>query len=167
MTITLNFDEKDIEDFLCKNNNLKFYFPDLKFIARQVKIDKFFIDILAYNKYDKCFYIIELKKGELNANAYTQAIKYKNLMSLKYKYKHKFKIILIGEKLNENLFYIINYYNFSHPYHCNNTYTLYEFDLENGISFCSYDTLQLQIESYLNERYLNNTTLKEIYFEGD
>lgn len=133
--ITINFKEKDIEDFLCKDKNLENYL-DLKFVARQVEIFGFYIDILAYSIREQCFYIIELKKDLLDDKAFVQATKYRNLMDAKYKFKHKFKTLLIGQNLSEDLFYVIDLYDSSRPTLQNNDfYTLFNYTFDNGIGF--------------------------------
>lgn len=146
MSITISCDERDIEDFLCTDNNLEEYL-DLKYVDNQVKIDRFFIDILAYSKYEKCFYIIELKKDELNARAFAQALKYIRLMNIRYKNKHKFKMLLIGHDLNDELFYNVELYNAeyrtkNYPY----LYTLFHYNFQDGISFSYMNKAQYNIQ---------------------
>jgi hypothetical protein len=152
MAITIQFEEKDLEDYLCECG---LEYLELKFIARQVKIDKFFIDILAYSKKEKCFYILELKRNLIDSKAFTQAFKYHTLMTYKYNGRHKFKTLLIGENLSEDLFYILSFYN-SMPWGENKNnflYCLFGYDFENGINFNTYNTLQGKIEKYLEETY--------------
>ena len=155
MAITINFEEKDIEDFLCDNDNLESYLG-LKFIKRQVKIDKFYIDILAYSKPEKCFYIIELKKDDLNSKAFVQALKYLRLMNRRYKYKHKFKMLLVGHDLSEELYYNVEKYdifgNSDYPF----LYTLYHYTFNSGISFEYYDKYQFEIENKILNGEMEN-----------
>ena len=149
MTVIINCLEKDIEDFLSDNKNLEEYLG-LKFLNRQYQINKFFIDILAYNKFEKCFYIIELKKTNLDANALVQALRYQRLLRIKYKNKHKFKILLIGSSLCEELFYCIHSYSLIEENE-DICYTLYHFDLKDGISFNYINREQKNIEKELEE----------------
>lgn len=152
MAITIQFEEKDIEDYLCACG---LEYLGLKFIARQAKIDKFFIDILAYNKKDKCFYILELKRHVIDSKAFTQALKYHKLMTYKYNGRHKFKTLLIGENLSEDLYYLVSLYN-SMPWIKNKhnfLYCLFGYDFQNGINFNIYNTEQNKIEKYLEETY--------------
>lgn len=151
MSITINCDERDIEDFLCSEDYLKVYL-NLKYIDHQVKIDKFFIDILAYNKIEKCFYIIELKKDELNARAFIQALKYLKLMDIRYNHKHKFKMLLIGRNLNEELYYNVQTYNMFDDNNYPFLYTLYDYNFEEGISFNYINIEQKKIQDELNRR---------------
>lgn len=151
MSIQINCDEKDIEDFLCTDNNLEKHLG-LKYINRQVPISKFFMDILAYSKTEKCFYIIELKKGDLNSKAFTQAFKYAKLMALKYKNKHKIKILLIGENLNEDLYYCVKNYNIFDSLTDNYYfYTLFHYSFTNGISFNYHNIQQYKIQEMLED----------------
>lgn len=135
MTVEVSYAEKDIEDFLCEDKNLEKIF-DFRFIDRQFKIYDFFIDILAYSRIEHCFYIIELKKDELDSKAYTQLIKYLILMQHKYKTTHSFKGLLIGKELNDDLHYIVEFYN---KYNLSGNrlikYNLFNFTLKEGISF--------------------------------
>lgn len=147
MAITINCTEKDIEDFLADNKNLEEYLG-LKFLSRQFQINKFFIDILAYNKSEKCFYIIELKKDNLNANALVQAVKYQRLMKFNYKNKHKFKILLIGTNLCEDLYYCVHSY-LKFEENEDISYTLYDFVINKGISFNFINREQAKIERTL------------------
>lgn len=151
MSITINFDEKDIEDFLCTEDHLEKYLG-LKYVNRQVNIDKFFIDILAYSPREKCFYIIELKKDELNAKAFVQALKYHKLMSYAYKHKHKFKVLLIGKNLNEDLHYLTTLFDYP-PNKRDFLYILYSYTFENGIAFNTYNIAQAEIQEHLEENY--------------
>ena len=151
MTISIDFDEKDIEDYLCTDGNL-FKHLDLKLIARQVKIFDFYIDILAYSKLEKCFYIIELKKNDLNAKAYAQVKKYKRLLEIKYFKKHNFKTLLIGQNLAEELFFLVeNYQRSKDEYleNINDYYALFNYDFESGISFAWFNKQQRITSDYL------------------
>lgn len=149
----INFQEKELEDFLCdggrKGNLLKYL--GLELIARQFQIDNNFIDILAYSKYDKSFVIIELKRNNLDYNAYFQCLKY--IQKFKHKY-YKFNVIglLIGQKLSnelEDIIYFINpktntikdVKNISTIF-----YNLFNLDFKNGISFNYYNVNQYNIQ---------------------
>ena len=145
--ITLNYLEEDIEDFLKKGINLETYLG-LKFINSQVPIDKYFIDILAYNKKEKCFYIIELKKNDINSKAFTQGLKYLNLMQWKYPTKN-FKLLLIGNDLNEDLYYCVKFYDEFKENNAKFLYTIFQIDLTKGIGFNYFNKIQRLIENSL------------------
>lgn len=154
MAINIDCTEKDIEDLLSYPHSLEAYFG-LRYINRQVKIWKFFIDILAYSPDEKCFYIIELKKGEITAKALAQAIRYQRLLNIKYKGKHKFKILLVGENLHEELHYCVTNYEAG----INNSeynYSLYAFEIMSGISFSYYNKEQKHIQKILETNEWQN-----------
>ena len=153
MSITINFDEKDIEDFLCTDNNLMRYL-NLRFIARQVDIFGFKIDILAYNRLDKCFYIIELKKDDLSAKAFAQAFKYLRLMNIKYNkfnYKHDFKMLIIGQNFNSELIGALAHYKAYSEDNPNYLYTLYSYNFKDGIEFNYYNKAENNFNNNLKE----------------
>jgi RecB family endonuclease NucS len=113
MAIEIDFTEKDIEDYLCKSGNLMKHLC-LRFVARQVDIFGFCIDILGYNEIEESFYIIELKKGNLDTKAFTQIYKYYRLLNIKYNSRknkyHNFKMLLIGQHLSSELVGVLNNY---------------------------------------------------------
>ena len=155
MTIEIDFTEKDIEDYLCKSGNLMKHLG-LRFVARQVDIFGLRIDILAYNTKDRCFYIIELKKGTLDAKAFTQAFKYCRLMNLKYNFgkhikRHKFKVLLVGQDLNSELIGVLTNYGQFLPVETHYFYTLFNYDFENGISFYWYSKNEREFHNKLKE----------------
>ena len=149
--IEINYQEKDLEDYLCKKENLEKWFPNLVIVKRQFQIFDFYIDILAYDKLAKCFVIIELKKDELNANAFVQALRYKNCLESKY-LRRNFYIILLGKNLNSELFYCIKSYD---PYDLVERgrvyYYLYNYSFEEGINFHYINTNQIHIQTRLQE----------------
>ena len=157
MTISLSFDEKDIEDFLCEGDNLELYL-NLRFVARQVEIFGFRIDILGYNRLDKCFYIIELKKDELNSKAFAQAFKYFRLMNIKYNIKtgekHRFKILLVGQNLNSELVGVTANYIQCSESNATYLYTLFSYDFADGICF-NYRNKEEKIFDNNLQEYLN------------
>lgn len=159
MTIEINFLEKDIEDYLCEPDNLMKHF-NLRFVARQVEIFGFRIDILAYNEAEKSFYIIELKKDILDAKAFTQVYKYYKLMNVKYNYNkknnyHNFKMLLIGQHLSSELVGVLNNYSrYSEPSSCALLYSLFNYDFDSGISFSWYSKEEREFSNNLRE-YIN------------
>ena len=153
--ININLSEKELEDFLCSNNNLEKYL-NLKFIARQVSIPPVgIVDILAYHKESKCWVIIELKKDSLDASAFCQLSSYLNYYKktksfINYKYfqrERQFCGLLIGNDLDSNLIKCVDYYS---GVNCNIiNYRLFSATLENGIQFDWYNNEQQDIENCL------------------
>lgn len=161
MTLELNFAEKDIEDFLCFKDNLQEYLG-LKYIKRQFPLYNSFVDVLAYKKEEKCFYIIELKKDKLDSRAFVQALKYYKLFKIKYKNKHNVKILLIGRNLEDSLLEVVEYFGSENILNLPFLYTLYDFTFKEGVSFSWYDRAQAEISKILKDAYLNRQTVKEI-----
>ena len=160
--ININLSEKELEDFLCSNNNLEKYLG-LKFIARQVSIPPVgIIDILAYHKESKCWVIIELKKDSLDALAFCQLSSYlnyyrktKSFIDYKnFQRKREFCGLLIGQNLDSNLVKCVNYYA---GINCDIiNYRLFSATLENGIQFTWRNSEQMDIENSLVEILYKN-----------
>lgn len=160
--ININLSEKELEDFLCSNNNLDEYLG-LKFIARQVSIPPVgIIDILAYHKECKCWVIIELKKDLLDTSAFCQLSSYLNYYRTTKSYikfknfrrERKFCGLLIGRNLDSNLIKCVNYYAGVNCEIIN--YRLFSATLENGINFTYYNEEQENIENSLMDIFYTN-----------
>lgn len=166
--ININLSEKELEDFLCSDNNLEKYLS-LKFIARQVSIPPIgIIDILAYHKESKCWVIIELKKDSLDTSAFCQLSSYlnyyrktKSFIDVKNFHKErKFCGLLIGSSLDINLIKCVDYSDFS----CHViTYRLFRFTLENGIKFSYCNPEQLSLQNKLDNLALDNEFKRNSY----
>lgn len=134
----IQFSEKELEDFLCKDGNLKKYLG-LRFVARQVSIPPIgIIDILAFDWDSKSWVIIELKKDLLDTSALCQGLAYLNY----YKYlsnhkgnKRKFKLLLIGQNLDSSLYKNTHFFNNSLSDSWDIYYTLFSLDFASGIDF--------------------------------
>lgn len=147
--ISIDFAEKDIEDYLCKDSHLDIWFSDLYVIKRQYNIEGMFIDILAYQKRFKRFVVIELKKNIIDSQAFTQVLTYKTLMEAKFP-NRRFTILLIAQNLDERLSYIMKEYsddNFRRGEEF--LYQLFDYDFENGISFSWFNKIQRANENKL------------------
>ncbi|WP_405316506.1 hypothetical protein [Faecalibacillus faecis] len=158
--IKIDFQEKDIEDYLCNKNNLTKWFEDLIVIKRQFKIFDFYIDILAYHKLFKKFFIIELKKDELNSDTLAQVLRYKKCLECKYLNK-KFKILLIGKNLNYNLLYLVRDFNSINESIIEDEdifYQLYNYTFEHGINFNWICTQQQKIYEMLDDVFVESDT---------
>lgn len=174
--ININLSEKELEDFLCSNNNLEKYLG-LKFIARQVSIPPVgIIDILAYHKESKCWVVIELKKDLLDASAFCQLSSYLNYYKktksfINYKYfqrERKFCGLLIGSNLDENLYKCVNLYNSYNEYIDDSliNYCLFSATSENEIEFIWYNSDQQNIENSLVEIVYKNDFNRHNALEG-
>ena len=137
------FSEKELEDFLCEGKNLQKYLG-LIFVARQVKIDRVgIIDILAFHRDSKSWVIIELKKAKLDCCALAQGLSYLNYYKTVSNYKdyidasrkRKFKLLLIGDSLDNNLRKILNNFGGSFSDDWDIYYSLFGIDFSSGISF--------------------------------
>lgn len=92
MAIEIKMDEKDLEDFLCKEGNLQKYIDkNLILLERQFpvtvynnstgsQIRTYYIDILAWNKWSKQLVVIELKKDDIDTHAINQSLRYKRIL---------------------------------------------------------------------------------------
>lgn len=172
--ITIDFLEKDIEDYLCskpspnsRHTRLTSWFKDLIVIKRQYNIEGLFIDILAYHYKLKHFIIIELKKNDIDLQAYVQALTYKELMESKFP-NRRFTVLLIAQNLDERLSYIVKEYSESNlqmekPV----LYQLFDYDFENGISFSWFNKLQRTNCEKLNKLRLNYWETKYPYLKEE
>lgn len=135
MAFEITCDEKDIEDYLYDNLESVL---GLKPIARQYNVGGQFIDILAKSPKMGIYYCIEIKKGNLDAKAYAQAIKYCRLMAQNKDEKNKriFYPILIGCSLSSDLFYNVNYF-YEPEYECPSFcgYRIFDFCPNKGVGF--------------------------------
>lgn len=163
--ITISCTEKDIEDFLSINNNLKKYLG-LRFLKRQVQTPVGIIDIIAYNNITKRFVIIELKKENLDYKAYFQLQRYRHYIErtertrfydgndlrdckgLNNRPQRVFDYLLIGSSLSPDLYYNVEHWepdsDLSHPNSA--WYTIFKYDLS-GINFRYLNTEQNKIET--------------------
>lgn len=147
--IQINASEKTIEDILCDNMDK---FLNIKFVTRQFKTDSGIIDIIARDEQNKnIYYIIELKKGEIDTHAYAQVHRYCLFMNSCFnKGKRIFIPLLIGDDLADEI--IKNVYYFDNSYLTSSSiaktfYSLYSFDIEEGIQFNYYNKEQLSYEN--------------------
>lgn len=174
--IKIDWVEKDIEDYLCKpidNFKRTTKITDISgcenfvIIGRQVKILNFIIDILAYDTINKNFFILELKKNNIDINAYMQALKYLKILQAKH-LKNNINILLIGQNLDENLYYTVNrIVTYSGVEKNEVFYSLYAVDFEHGIDFNYYNVHQEKIRNNLKEIYTNVKNKKiEVYNKG-
>jgi hypothetical protein len=154
----ITFSEKELEDFLCKDDNLMTYLK-LKFIARQVRLGSDgIIDILAYHKSNKCFVIIELKRATLDANALLQGLNYLNFYQktskditnyTTFQRSRKFCLLLIGSDLDPCLHKIVSHGDDDYQ-DGGLTYTLFNMNLDSGINFKYYNKNQSEFDEKLS-----------------
>lgn len=157
----IQFSEKELEDFLCQDNNLKKYLG-LRFVARQVKIEPIgIIDILAFDWDSKSWVIIELKKDLLDSFALMQGLSYLNYYKYISNYKdyfttfncnhnfRQFKLLLIGQNLDSNLFKNTRHFQGNFDENWDIYYKLFGLQFDSGINFDFYSQDQDDIEGSL------------------
>lgn len=159
---TINFSEKELEDFLCRDNNLEKYLG-LKFHARQVRTPVGIIDILAYgprwveadpdyyvDRRYRQWFIIELKKEKIDTDAYFQAMRYKHFFnSCRNSCGSRTYIpLLIGNGLENKLDFVVNKFEPKQQVYYKHGifYTCFSFDFETSISFNYISPSQRRIE---------------------
>jgi len=154
------FKEKELEDFLCSNNNLQKHLG-LRLLARQFRTPVGVVDIIAYNNNTKRFVLIELKKDILNSEAYFQLERYRRYFVKKAQadFEEKeissmsaecrtFDCLLIGNTLAENLSYVTEYWEADSDLSEFNRvwYRCFNYSLEKAISFEYYSPMQREVE---------------------
>ncbi len=151
---TIDFQERELEDFLCEGKNLEKYLG-LRFIGRQIKTPNGVLDILAYNKKCKVFVIIELKRDLLDFNAYLQVERYAhylNMMKCGARGRRVFQRLLVGKTLHSDLSFLVDYYSghkFS-PYYERVQYRLFSFSFTEAIAFTYFNNKQREIQEGVN-----------------
>lgn len=157
----ISFTEKELEDFLCSNNNLRRHLG-LRLITRQYRTPVGVVDLIAYNNNTKRFVVVELKKGALDSNAYLQLERYRHYFTKKaysdYEKKNppltalscprEFDCLLIGNTLAENLNYVVNYWDdgCSLSDYSRVWYRCFDYSLERAICFDYYSPEQREVE---------------------
>jgi hypothetical protein len=144
--IQFNCSERYIEDVLANNCE---HFLDLKFIARQFQTDVGIIDLIARHPEDReSYFVIELKRGVIDPQAYVQVVRYANWLNSEYSKdgRRKFFPVLIGESLSSTLDHVCAYFDTDQCLNLANiyrpSYRLFKFDPMTGISFAWFSTGQ-------------------------
>lgn len=139
------YSEKDIEDVLAKNITK---YLGIKLIRRQFRTKVGIVDILAKSLSEPdLYYVIEIKRESLDANAYVQVNTYAKWLNseLAKKGKRRFHPLLVGSGINQSLlhlcdsFLIDSYNGITDVY--TTSYTLFAVNLTDGVSF-SYSSSQ-------------------------
>lgn len=164
--IEINCSEQDIEDFLCKDNNLYKYL-NLRFLKRQVVTPVGVIDIVAYNNNTKRFVIIELKKDILDSKAFFQLDRYRNcIQKIEYlrwekrgascknfKDERIFDCLLIGKNISPDLYYSVEHWDpDSDLLYARMWYTLFGYNFDTAMNFGYLQPAQIDIEQETYER---------------
>lgn len=165
MTIKIEAAEKDIEDVLC--NHMRHYLG-LRFIGRQINTPAGKIDILAKGPHN-LYYIIELKRGDVDASAYAQVMRYCHYFNYNKSKNGKriFAPLLIGENLSGEM--VKNVKNFDKggegfSVTCSiPEYALFQFNPLSGISFSYYNAVQ---RTYEEEHFFNQQNYLEAFHEN-
>ena len=155
--ITIQADEKDIEDIL--SARMKRHLG-LKFLQRQVRTPAGIIDMLARGEEKNVYYVIELKKGEINPYTLVQALRYTMYLNsnLSKDGKRIFIPVLIGDSLNKEMERSVVYLpdGGGDLEGClySAYYRIFDFDPDRGISFTFMNTAQERYEEeHLSTRY--------------
>lgn len=176
------FSEKELEDFLCHGKNLQKHLG-LRFVARQIAIPPIgIIDILAFDWDSKSWVIIELKKDLLDHAALCQGLSYLNY----YKYisnykdyiytnffehsKRKFKLLLVGQNLDESLFKNIRHFKGCFDDDWDIYYKLFGIEFNEGINFEFYlegqDRIEFLLDVRLDEAMRHNKQEQPVNYFG-
>jgi hypothetical protein len=109
-TMKIELLESEVEDIIFEGQLLEDY--DIKCIKRQVKFGSAgIVDILGWDRYNKRWVIIEIKRDGLDARAYAQGMRYRSWLSKYMNYRscerqksyNEPYILLIGAGANEDL----------------------------------------------------------------
>lgn len=164
--------EKDIEDYLCTNNNLQKHLG-LRLLAREYPTPTGLVDIIAYNNRTKRFVVIELKNDTLDYKDFFQLERYADYFKkkelvraevkdmsyfnakkngkqdyhAKAKCERKFDCLLIGKKLSSDLNYSVEHWeNDSDIQRARMWYTCFGYNFNKPLSFDYYSPAQIKIE---------------------
>lgn len=169
--IQITYIEKDIEDLLEEDCE---HYVGLKFITRQFRTPVGIIDVIArqphYNRRFKMYYVIEIKKGTLDAAAYVQLVRYTNwLNSERSKDGNRIFVgVLIGSSLAEDLIKVCEYFDPSeHGWHTTYRkifYRIFKFDPKRGVGFFWSNNAQA---NYTNSLKCNYDHIQEILDRED
>lgn len=150
--------EKDVENFLCKDGNLKKHLG-IKFIANQFRTPVGVIDIVGYNVCTKRFVIIELKKDNLDVDALLQLTRYREYIEMKIQERntsilhknflnkinrsvidYKVDYLLLGRRLDSKLHSTVEYWDWDRDISLQFKmfYRIFNFTLESGVRFDYY-----------------------------
>jgi len=166
MSVIIQAEERDIEDFLCEDLG---GYLDLHLIDRQVNTPAGIIDILA--KSEKFYYVIELKKGVIDAHALAQVLRYTNYLNdNKSKNGKRFFVpVLIGSHLADGLqrsVYYLETDNESEAFISRVFYRCFDFSPKEGIRFNFFDvTQQAYEEAHLNINFHYADTLEDKHMQ--
>ncbi len=169
MAIKIDCTENDIETYLCENMDKHL---GLRFVGRQINTQAGIIDVLAKSKDVKeLYYVIELKRGVIDAHAYVQVMRYTHFLnSEKSKdFQRVFMPMLIGNSLCPNLEKAVSYYSCCDLYKQIVSYRLFGFDMDEGISFAYQNSNQSEYEknlatyTYYEQEYENIYNLYHRY----
>lgn len=161
----VNFTEKELEDYLCSNGNLKKHLG-LRLLRRQYATPAGIIDILAYDPKQKLFVIIELKKDTLDYNAFFQIDRYYHYFEYLANNVYYRPIYIDNEKgdvvdeisrqpkiakllIGRNLSTLLNFSVYSYKSHLfldKTNYTCFDYDFDRGIAFNYASTEQRKVE---------------------
>jgi RecB family endonuclease NucS len=103
------YTEKDLEDYLIKQDTILIDDVEVSIYARQVPCSTYYIDLVGYG--NNTLYIFELKKGKIDGNALSQLLNYMYIVKqLKndWELKCDVKGVLIGASMTDYMELAIN-----------------------------------------------------------
>ena len=163
--IQLNYTEKDVEDILEAHCE---HYLGLKYVARQFRSSAGIVDIIAkHPEITNRYYIIELKRGTLDASAFTQAMRYSAWFNseLSKHGKRVFFPILIGEALHSDLNFLCHYFDRDEYFGLSAiyrvAYRLFDFDPLNGVTFNYHSVKQRDSRDLYAEMHCHIAAIEE------
>ena len=154
--IEINASEDTVEQIL-KDNCKKFL--GLRFVDNQIQTPAGIIDILARHPQSGTYFVVEIKKDTLDTHALAQVLKYTKFMNTNKTKggKRLFVPLLVGRHLSEELNKCVYHYESDDGHSAHDIYyTLYGFDLMEGLLFNYYASSQIEYQSqhfYKTEHY--------------
>jgi len=166
MAIKIEANEKDIEDILCRHMD---EFLGLRYVGRQINTPAGVVDILAKSPEKRVFYIIELKRGEINASAYAQVMRYCHYFNYNKTRcgRRIFAPLLIGDHLAGEMQKNVKIYEQNGEGYSPSCpvpeYTLFQFNPLSGISFSYQSPTQV---AYADEHFYKQENYIQALHEG-
>lgn len=105
--------EKEVEDYIFEKQGLEQY--NIKCVGRQVQMgDAGIVDILGWDRENKTWVIIEIKRDGLDSKAYAQAMRYRSWLSYYMDYRscesrkpfNEPYVLMIGTSMSDDLRFV-------------------------------------------------------------
>lgn len=162
--IQLVYTEKDIEDILEQHCERML---GIKFVTRQFRTEVGIADIIAkHPDISGVYYVVEIKRGILDPDAYAQALRYAKWLNSEMSKdgRRSFIPIIIGEQLQSTLNFLCAF--FDHEFQCgianihDVSYRLFEFDPLSGVSFSWFSKEQEACDNLRYSRHCHITAVE-------